>query len=113
MEAGKGAIVATVESESLRLRWLVNAGRGHEKCHVVLLSEEAKKRIKNEDKRRRIVLTTDEHSYSQFHARKEAWLLELEENPTLFMLALDEAMKEFDVRGWFKRRSAEGEEALR
>jgi hypothetical protein len=76
-------------------------------CKVVLPRLDAKERIRNERKQRRIVLVTDEFGFSQFHARKEAWMLALENNPVTFMAALDAAMADFNVKGW--REEQEGE----
>lgn len=39
--------MATVLEELARLRFLVKNGRGQEKCHVVLIEEEARKRKEN------------------------------------------------------------------
>lgn len=75
-------------------------------CKVVLPKLDARERIRNERKKRRIVLVTDEFGFSQFHARKEAWMLALDNNPVTFMAALDEAMKEFNVKGWKEKQEA-------
>jgi hypothetical protein len=39
--------MATITEEILRLKSLENKGRGNEKCHVVLIEEEAKARAEN------------------------------------------------------------------
>lgn len=65
----------------------------------------AKKRVANNEKRKRIIFDTDELGYSRFHARKEAWLLELADNPSLFAEALDKAMETFDIRGWLEEKA--------
>jgi len=73
---------------------------------VVFPRRNAKKRIANQEKRKRIIFDTDELGYSRFHARKEAWLKAiLHENPTLFAEALDAAMLTFDVVGWYEQRA--------
>ena len=73
----------------------------------------AKKRIANKEHRKRVIFDTDELGYSRFHSRREAWLLELKDNPSLFAEALDEAMKTFDVRSWKeKQEQSEGQESL-
>ena len=77
-------------------------------CKVVLPKLDARERIRNERKKRRIVLVTDEFGFSQFHARKEAWMLALDNNPALFMAALDAAMSTFDLRTW-KEQEDQGE----
>jgi hypothetical protein len=71
---------------------------------VVFPRRTARRRIANKEKRRRIIFDTDELGYSRFHARKEAWLLELGDNPSLFAQALDECMAEFDLRGWVEKK---------
>ena len=79
-------------------------------CKVVLPKLDARERIRNERKKRRVVLVTDEFGFSQFHARKEAWMLELDNNPSTFMAALDAAMGGFDVKGWKEyQESSDGE----
>lgn len=65
----------------------------------------ARKRVANKEKRKRIIFDTDELGYSRFHARREAWLLELADNPSFFSEALDKAMETFDVRGWLEEKS--------
>ena len=72
---------------------------------VVFPRRQAKKRVANQEKRKRIIFDTDELGYSRFHARKEAWLLELEDNPSLFAEALDKAMETFDIRGWLEEKA--------
>lgn len=67
---------------------------------VVFPRRQAKKRVANKEHRKRIIFDTDELGYSRFHARREAWLLELGDNPSLFAEALDKAMETFDIRGW-------------
>lgn len=74
---------------------------------VVFPRRKAKQRVQNQEKRRRIIFDTDELGYSRFHARREAWLRELHDNPSLFAEALDEAMKDFDLRTWFELHNAE------
>jgi len=94
--------------ERERLRWLIKEGKlqDDEPCKVLFPRMDAKKRIQNKEKSKRIVMQTDEQNYSEFHAMREAYTLELGENPTLVMLAIIEAMKTFDVRGWKEQRDA-------
>jgi hypothetical protein len=82
--------MATLKEERARLQFLEEKGHGDEIVHVVFPRREAIERIKNPNKKKRIVIVTDEHSYSVFHARREAWMQALDENPTLFMAALDD-----------------------
>jgi hypothetical protein len=72
---------------------------------------DARKNIENKKKSKRIVITCDELAFSRWHARKEAWMLELGDSPTLFAEALDKCMETFDVRGWSEGRAKEGEDA--
>jgi hypothetical protein len=94
--------------EFARMKWLKDNGKvqDDERCKIIFPRLDAKERIRNEKKQRRIVLVTDEFGFSQFHARKEAWMLALENNPSLFMTALDAAMSQFDVRGWKERQES-------
>jgi hypothetical protein len=71
---------------------------------------ESRRRIQNTEKRRRITMATDEQNYAEFHAMREAYMLELNENPTLVTQAIIEAMKAFDVRGWKDSNNAESTE---
>jgi hypothetical protein len=93
-----------------RLAWLLREGKiqPDEKCKVILPRLEAKERIKNTEKRRRICMNTDEANYSEFSAMREAYTLILNQNPTLVVEAIIEAMKEFDVKGWFERQDHAG-----
>ena len=90
-----------------RLAWLIREGKipPDEKCRVILPRLEAKERIRNPQKRKRIVMQTDEHNYTEFHAMREAYTLTLNQNPTLVVEAIIEAMKEFDVKGWYEGRA--------
>jgi hypothetical protein len=104
-------IVPSFAEEFARMKWLKENGKvqDDERCKIIFPRLDAKERIRNEKKQRRIVLVTDEYSYSQFHARKEAWMLALENNPSLFMTALDAAMAGFNVIGWKEEQEGEGE----
>ena len=86
----------------VRERWSwLNANLADDEPVVFKLPRrEAKKRIRNTEKKHRITMVTDEQNYSEFHAMKEAYMLELGENPTMVVQAIVEAMKTFDVRGW-------------
>ena len=98
--------------EELKANWswfLKNMGPDEP---VVFPRRTAKRRIQNKEKRRRIIFDTDEVGYARFHARREAWMLELQDNPSLFNEALDKAMETFDVRGWLEERPFEKDESL-
>lgn len=81
-------------------KWLLEHIGDDEPCVLKFPRREAMRNIKNKKKSKRIVVTTDEQSFKEFHALKEAWMRELHENPTLFYHAMMEAMRTFDVRGW-------------
>jgi hypothetical protein len=68
---------------------------------------DAKERIRNERKIKRVTINTDEHGVSQFAAIKEAWMGELNNNPSLFFTAVIQAMSTFDVRGWKEEQEGE------
>jgi len=83
-----------------RWGWLEEHLADDEPVVFKLPRREAKKRIQNTEGRKRISFMSDSLGYSRFHARKEAWMLELGENSSLFAEALDAAMKDFDIRLW-------------
>ena len=69
--------MATVREEFVRLQWLIAHGRGEEKCHIVLIDEEAKVRIANQGPkpRTRFIMETDcPQAYSDLNAEKDRWL---------------------------------------
>ena len=81
-------------------KWLLEH-IGDERASVLKFPRrEAMRNIENKKKSKRIIVTTDEQSFKEFHALKEAWMLELDENPTLFYHAMMVALQTFDVRGW-------------
>jgi hypothetical protein len=104
----------SVLEELTRVNWLIKEGKisGEDRCKLVIPKIDAKERIRNEKKQRRIVLVTDEFGFSQFHARKEAWMLALHNNPATFMAALDRAMETFDVKGWVEEQESSHAESL-
>ena len=69
--------------------------------------QEAKKRVKNERQSKRIVIVTDPQNFAEFHAMKEAYMAFCDENPTLVVLAMIEAMREFNLKGWLEERAGE------
>lgn len=66
--------------------------------------QEARKRISNEKKSKRIVIVTDSQNFSEFAAIREAYMGFCQENPTLVALAIIEAMKAFDLKGFLEER---------
>ncbi len=69
--------MATIDQEIERLQLLSGKGRGQEKCHVILIEEEARERIKNDGpkpKTRFVMETDDPAMYSRFNAQKDRWL---------------------------------------
>jgi hypothetical protein len=95
--------------EKERLRWLIKEGKLTDdmKVKIVIPSLDARSRMENREKKKRVCWNTDEHNYSEFAAIREAWLTQvLEHNPTLFGHAVVEAMRTFDIKGW-----AEGQDA--
>lgn len=67
--------------------------------------QDAKKNIRNEKKSKRIVITTDEQNFSEFHAIREAYMHFCDENPTLVGLAIISAMKAFDLKSWLEEQA--------
>lgn len=67
---------------------------------MVFVKREAVARIKNPNGKKRIVMVTDPTNYSEFNAWREAYMQKLDNNPTLTMLAIIEAMKTFDLLAW-------------
>ena len=74
---------------------------------VVFPRRTAQKRVANKEKRRQVRFNVTELGYSQFHADREAWMLHLGDNPSLFEEALHEAMAGFDVKLWKEQHEAE------
>ena len=88
--------------------WIIANVQDDEPFVLRFPRREAKRRIENVEKRKRISFMSDEKGYEKFHLRKEAWMLAaLHENPSLFASALEAAMEEFDVKGWFERQNRE------
>ena len=76
---------------------------------VVFPRRAAKKRIANQEKRKRVIFDTDPQTYSEWQAQREAWMLELADNPTLFGHAMLTAMREFDLKGWIEQQESLGD----
>jgi hypothetical protein len=96
-----------------RLKHLLDTGKigKDEPCKVVLPRVDAKERIRQAKKSRRITFACDETTHEEFHVWREAYLSKLHNNPTLFGLALIEAMKTFDILAWVAEQ-AEGQHVM-
>jgi hypothetical protein len=72
--------MADIDSEIERLKSLSRQGRGAEKCHVILIEEEARKRKENppdeqgKQKTKFVFETDDPSMYSRFNVQKDRWL---------------------------------------
>jgi hypothetical protein len=78
--------MATITEEILRLKSLESKGRGNEKCHVVLVECEAKKRIENKGphpKTRLIRQLDTPETYSAFNAEFDRFIRESGGNPQI------------------------------
>jgi hypothetical protein len=56
---------------------------------------DAAKRIKNTEKRKRIVFPADEETYKDFHGERERILRQLDDNPVLFGVFIADVLKSF------------------
>lgn len=83
--------------EKIRLRKLLEAPiPDDEPCtRMRFPRRDAAKRVKNVEKRRRIVFPADEVTYSEFHREKERVLRQLDDNPVLFGVFLTDVLKGF------------------
>ena len=92
------------KAEAERVLWLIKEGKipPDEPCKLVLPRVDAKDRIKNPDKAKRIIFACDQTTKEEFGVWREAWLSKLNNNPTMFGLALIEAMKTFDILQWLE-----------
>ena len=82
--------MATVSEEIARLKFLETKGRGGEKCHVILIEEEARERIKNDGpkpKTRFSIETDDPAMYSRFNELKDRWLGRANKSVALTVMA--------------------------
>jgi len=69
--------MATIAEEIARLQILANKGRGEEKCHVILIEQEARERIANagpKPKTRFSIETDSPEMYSRLNLLKDRWL---------------------------------------
>ena len=76
-------------------------------CGIRFPRVEAKKRVSNEKQSKRIVIVTDPQNFSEFHAMREAYMSYCQDNPTLVALAIINAMKAFDLKGWLEEQADE------
>lgn len=76
-----------------------------EKVYFGIPHREVKQRLREGKKKRRIVITCEEQNYLEFTAWNEAYMLACGENPTLRTLAIIEAMKAFNVKGWLEEQN--------
>lgn len=100
------------KEEKERLRFLIKEGKltDEMRVRIVIPSIDARSRMENNEKRKEIRLKTDEQNYKEFHTWREAYMITLGENPTLVMQAIIEAMKTFNVKGWFEKQGDEQQE---
>ena len=96
----------TLDEIKGQVDYLIREGRGKEKAALILPRQDARERIENPHKRKRIVMVTDPANYAEFHAMREAYMQALGENPTLVTHAIIEAMRNFDVKGWAEEQEA-------
>lgn len=82
--------MGTIDSEYERLGFLRTKGRGQEKCHIVLIEEEARERIKNpgpKPKTKFVVETDDPEMYSKLNELKDRWFANANKSVALSMMA--------------------------
>ena len=94
----------TVKDALEHARWLVEHGRADEKCVLLLPRVLSQKRRENKEKKNRIVMVVDPEFFSEWNTWHEAYMLTCGENPVLARQAIIEAMKIFDVKGWYEAR---------
>lgn len=82
--------MATIDSEWERLGFLRGKGRGREKCHVVLIEEEARARVENAGPRpkTKFVMETDDPAmYSRLNELKDRWFAIINKSVALSLMA--------------------------
>ena len=94
----------TVKDALEHARWLVEHGRAEEKCVLLLPRVLSQKRRENKEKKNRIVMVVDPEFYAEWATWHEAYMLTCGENPVLARQAIIEAMKAFDVKGYYESR---------
>jgi|SRR5882757_3266149 len=80
----------TLEEVYFATKFLYEQGPAHRsrKCHYGLVDVEAKQRILNPDKNRRVIFVTDETNYVEFHKQKERYIEACGGNKTLGIHAM-------------------------
>jgi len=96
--------VPTVKDVLEHVKFLIEKGRADEKAVLVLPRVESQKRRLNKEKKNRIVMVVDPEFFSEWNTWHEAYMLTCGENPVLARQAIIEAMKIFDVKGWYEAR---------
>jgi len=94
----------TVRDALEHARWLVEHGRADEKCVLLLPRVLSQKRRENKEKKNRIVMVVDPEFYAEWHTWQEAYMQVCGENPTLMREAQMEAIKTFNVKGYYESR---------
>ena len=92
----------TVKDVLEHVKFLIEKGRADEKAVLVLPRVESQKRRLNKEKKNRIVMVVDPEFFAEWATWHEAYMLTCGENPVLARQAIIEAMKAFDVKGWYK-----------
>jgi hypothetical protein len=96
--------VPTVKDVLEHVKFLIEKGRADEKAVLVLPRIESQKRRLNKEKKNRIVMVVDPEFFSEWNVWHEAYMLTCGENPVLARQAIIEAMKAFDVKGYYESR---------
>ena len=94
----------TVKDVLEHVKFLIEKGRADEKAVLVLPRIESQKRRLNKEKKNRIVMVVDPEFFSEWNTWHEAYMLTCGENPVLARQAIIEAMKAFDVKGYYESR---------
>jgi hypothetical protein len=93
--------MATISEEIVRLQILANKGRGEEKCHVILIEQEARDRIANtgpKPKTRFVMETDSPEMYSRFNSLKDRWLANANKSVALSVMANRWDVDEQDIK---------------
>jgi hypothetical protein len=96
--------MTTVDDVFEHARWLIEHGRGKEKGLLILPRVESQRRRENKEQRKRIVMVVDPEFYAEWHTWREAYMQVCGENPVITGQAQMEAIKTFDVKGWYESR---------
>jgi len=96
--------VPTVKDVLEHVKFLIEKGRADEKAVLVLPRIESQKRRLNKEKKNRIVMVVDPEFYAEWHTWDEAYMQVCGENPTIRRQGQLEAIKTFDIKGWYESR---------